>query len=406
MTNPDKQIAIIGGGPAGLMAAYQLCQQDGMQVHVFDQKPSVGRKFLIAGRGGLNLTNAEDLSRFMERYEEGAAFLSPHIKAFTPDQLREWATSLGIETFVGSSGRVFPKEMKATGLMRAWTKYLTAAGVQFHLSHKWQGLEADGSLKFTNKTDDAITFAADATLLSMGGASYAHLGASGEWAAHLKDHPVSIAPFAPINCGYETGWSDHILPKFEGMPLKNVAAHLNGRTGRGDMVITAYGLEGGALYAISPEITRDLGANESVTVHLDLRPDMTTGDITARLQNRGKASLSNHLRKKLKLSPLELALFYELTDKESLASPGSIARSLKSLPIAFTAARPMDRAISVMGGIDLEELGDDLMLRQMPGVFAAGEMLDWHAPTGGYLLQACFSTAVTAAEGIRNYLKS
>jgi len=405
MTTADKQIAIIGGGPAGLMAAYRLCQQDGLNIHVFDQKPSVGRKFLIAGRGGLNLTNAEDLESFLSRYEEGAEFLMPHIKAFSPDDLQKWAASLGIETFVGSSGRIFPKEMKATGLMRAWTKYLTSAGVQFHLQHKWQGFTPTGDLTFTDKAGDDVSFTADATLLAMGGASYAHLGATGDWREHLTQSAITVAPFAPINCGYDIQWSDHILPKFEGAPLKNISVSLNGKSGRGDMVLTAYGMEGGALYAISPEITRQITKTGTATIHMDLRPDFTVGNLTARLQNRGKASLSNHLRKKLKLSPLELALLYELTEKESLSDPGEIARSLKSLPITFTNTRPIDRAISVMGGIALSELTDDLMLRQIPGVFAAGEMLDWHAPTGGYLLQACFSTAVAAADGILHYIQ-
>ncbi|MBE7637039.1 TIGR03862 family flavoprotein [Sneathiella sp. P13V-1] len=400
-----KSVAIIGGGPAGLMAAYFLCQNKNLNITVYEQKPSVGRKFLIAGRGGLNLTNAEDLEFFLNRYEKATPFMAPHIQNFTPQDLQNWANDLGVETFTGSSGRVFPVKMKATSLMRAWTKYLSGANVQFKLSTTFTGLGDDGTLQFKDKDNTLFFDNPDAVLLSCGGASYKHLGATGEWVDAIKGFDLVCNPFAPINCGYRVDWSNHILPTFEGEPLKNVAVSLNGKVGRGDLIISKSGLEGGAIYAISIEVTKQLQISKPVHLSLDLRPDQTAEELQEKLSKRRKKdSLSNYLRKRLKLSSLEVSLLNEFTDRDRFQDPSYIAASIKNLQIPILDTAPMDRAISVMGGLDLSELDENLMIRKNPGWFAAGEMLDWQAPTGGYLLQGCFSTGVSAAKGILRWL--
>ncbi len=396
---------IIGGGPAGLIAAQFLSALNKYDIHLYEQKASVGRKFLIAGRGGLNLTHSEDATLFNNRYGLAEEFLTPHLSRFTPDDLRSWAADLGIETFIGSSGRVFPKEMKATNLMRAWTKKLAAQGVTFHLRHSFTGIDKDGQLCITDQTGATIPAQADVCLFALGGASYSHLGSDGLWTSPLAKQGISLVPFRPMNCGFDVSWSAHML-KFEGKPLKNIGFSLGSECARGDAVLTRYGLEGGVVYALSRSLVVALDQANATLPSLDLRPDLSATDIATRLAtSRSKQSLTNYLRKRLKFSPLEVALLRELTGNAPSADPMSLAKQIKSLPVPVNTARPLSQAISTSGGIQMTELDDQLMLLKHPGWFAAGEMIDWDAPTGGYLLQACFSTGIAAAKGIESWLE-
>jgi uncharacterized flavoprotein (TIGR03862 family) len=407
MNQTKPTICIIGGGPTGLFAAQHLASTGQMDVHVFEQKASVGRKFLIAGRGGLNLTHSEDINPFLNRYGPAKDFLEKHIQAFTPDQVIEWANELGVETFVGSSGRVFPKEMKATGLMRAWTKHLTSLGVQFHLQHSFVGIDEENQILFRDKEGDGYAVKPDVVLYAMGGASYPHLGSTGRWVNKISAKGIEVAPLIPVNCGYELEWSEHMLPRFAGEPIKNITLTADGLTGTGDMIVTEYGLEGGALYAVSQTLSRAFADDKPMTMTLNLRPHLSQEQIKEKLeQPRGKLTLTNFLRKKMKLTALEIALIHELADRSKLFNVNYLSNIIQNLPVEFTAPRPITRAISSMGGIDLDELDENLMLTSQPGWFAAGEMLNWDAPTGGYLLQGCFSTGKAAAVGIENWLAS
>ncbi|MEP3245041.1 MAG: TIGR03862 family flavoprotein [Sneathiella sp.] len=405
MTDHKKRIAIIGGGPAGLIAAQFLSALNKYDIHLYEQKASVGRKFLIAGRGGLNLTHSEDATLFNNRYGWAEAFLTPYLSRFTPNDLRAWAADLGIETFVGSSGRVFPREMKATNLMRAWTKKLTADGVTFHLRQTFTAIDKDNRPCFTDQTGEEASINADAYLFALGGASYPHLGADGRWSSPLEKQGIALSPFKPMNCGFDVSWSSHIL-KFEGQPLKNIAFSLGPEIARGDAVLTRYGLEGGVIYALSRSLVLSLDQGGTTCPVLDLRPDLSATEISERLTaSRGKQSMPNYLRKRLKFSPIETALLRELTGNVIASNPIALAKQIKALPVTVNTSRPISQAISTSGGILMTELDDQLMLRKHPGWFAAGEMIDWDAPTGGYLLQACFSTGIAAAKGMENWLE-
>ncbi len=396
---PSPSVAVIGGGPAGLMAAEVLSRR-GAAVTLYERMPSLGRKFLMAGRGGLNLTHSEDLAPFLKRYGAAADALTAAVQAFPPEALRAWCEDLGQETFVGSSGRVFPKTLKTSPLLRAWLARLRAQGVAFRLRHHWSGWDDSGSLTF--RTPGGMARAEpDATLLALGGASWPRLGADGTWVPLLAEKGVAIAPLAPANCGFAVPWSDLFRRRFEGQPLKNIALRFAGESVRGDLVVTAYGLEGGALYGLSGPLRAALAGPKAVEMTLDLRPDVTAAKLAARLAASKKGqSLANRLRKAAGLSPIAANLLREGGGPLPAGDAGALAYRIKALPIAVTAPQDLARAISTAGGVAFDGLTPDFMLRARPGVFAAGEMLDWEAPTGGYLLQASFATGKAAAEGL------
>ena len=389
-----SSIAIIGAGPAGLFAAEHLAKV-GLTVTVYDRMPSVARKFLMAGRGGLNLTHSEPFEAFVGRYGGAADWLRPRLERFPPEALVAWAEALGQPTFVGSSGRVFPKALKASPLLRAWLARLGELGVELRPRHEWRGWSEDGALAFRTPDGD-VSVAADAAVLALGGASWPRLGTDGGWAALLPD---DVTPFRPSNMGVDVAWSP-VMQGFAGQPLKGIALTFGGRTVRGEAVVTRYGLEGGAVYALSAEL-RDAAAGGAVMLDVDLRPDMSVGALTGRLAKpRGGQSLSNHLRKVLKLSSVETNLLREAHGKYLPAEPGALARAIKAAPLRVSGVQGLARAISSAGGVRLDAVDEDLMLKARPGVFVAGEMLDWEAPTGGYLLQASFATSLAAAEGV------
>lgn len=400
----SKNIAIIGGGPSGLMAA-QIIAEAGHHVTIYDAKPSLGRKFMMAGRGGLNLTHSEPLENFTTRYFEASNWLAPHIKSFGPQELQKWCEELGQETFIGSSGRVFPLTMKASPLLRAWLKRLENLGVSYAVRHYWQGFDGD-NLTFTDAENKTIKVKADATLLALGGSSWPHLGSDGFWVNVLKKQGVKISDLRPSNCGFVTKWSDYLINNFAGTPLKSVAITHNDYLQKGEMIITKQGIEGVAVYALSANLRESIKSQGRAVLHIDLRPEMSLLSLTKKLQIRGKKSLGNYLRK-AGFPSIASSLLNELipADKLAKATPDILAKYLKNLPITLTSTTNIDRAISTAGGISQESVNENFMLKTKPGVFAAGEMLDWEAPTGGYLLQGCFSTAVSAAKGILNFIK-
>ena len=396
-----KRVAVVGAGPAGLMAA-EVAAQGGAQVTVYDRMPSAGRKFLMAGRGGLNLTHGEPLESFLARYAAPDA-LRATIRAFPPDALRAWSAALGQETFVGSSGRVFPRAMKASPLLRAWLRRLDKGGVRFALRHRWTGW--DGPRLAFETPAGTIAIEAAATVLALGGASWPRLGSDGEWAGTLARAGVAIAPLRPSNCGFLVGWSD-VFRRFAGQPLKRLALSFGDRVVRGEAVITATGLEGGAVYALSGPLRDAIAAHGEATLHIALRPDMN--DIERRLgAPRGKQSISTFLRKALSLSPAEIGLLQEATrGKLAALPPAELARLVNAVPVRLAGTAPPARAISSAGGVRFDAIDARFMLRDRPGVFVAGEMLDWEAPTGGYLLQACFATGVAAGRGVLEWLRA
>ena len=400
-----KSVAIIGAGPGGLMAAERLARK-GHSVTVFERMPSPARKFLMAGRGGLNITHSEPLALFLKRYGRSEAWLKPVLEQFSPTDLRNWAADLGVETFVGSSGRVFPKAMKASPLLRAWLARLRGAGVEIRLRHSWRGFDEAGRPVIEGPGGERAACAADATLLALGGASWPRLGSDGGWRSVLADAGVAVAAFQPANCGFAVSWSEHMRERFSGTPIKRIALMTASRRVRGEAVITRQGIEGGAVYALADALREDIARFGKALMVVDLRPDLTVEELARRLNRpRGSQSLSNHLRKAAALSPVATALLREPKGPFPQA-PDALARLIKALPLVLDSAHPIERAISTAGGIVLSELDEGFMLRRLPGVFAVGEMLDWEAPTGGYLLQATFSTAVAAAEGIDRYLKA
>lgn len=406
-----KRAVVIGGGPAGLMAAEvisaQANRQNGIEVAVYDAMPSVGRKFLLAGKGGLNLTHSEPLPAFTARYGVHRDRFARLLADFGPDQLRSWAAGLGISTFIGTSGRVFPDEFKAAPLMRAWVRRLRAQGVAFHPRHRWTGFAPDGSPVFMTP-DGEITAQADAILLALGGGSWARLGSDGAWIGPLSALGCHITPLRPANCGFLAEWTAHMQPHF-GHPLKNIALSIGPHRVRGEAMITAYGIEGGAVYALSAwlrDAVEDAAASgQPATLHLDLKPDLDHAALLARLSKPcGRLSLSNWLRKAVGLTPAAVAVLRETTPPERLQNPADLCPAIKDVCLPLTAPRPMDEAISTAGGLAWDELDDALMLRRRPGLFCAGEMLDWEAPTGGYLLTGCFSTGWRAGKSLIDWL--
>jgi uncharacterized flavoprotein (TIGR03862 family) len=400
-------VAIIGAGPAGLMAA-EVLARGGVHVTVYDAMPSVGRKLLMAGRGGLNLTHSEALPSFLTRYGKAMPQLTAAISAFPPDALREWSEALGQPTFVGSSGRVFPRAFKASPLLRAWLRRLDSIGVQFKLRHRWTGWDDDGQLSF-HTPDGRRVVEAHATVLALGGASWPRLGSDGAWVETLAAGGVTISPLRPANCGFTVAWSDIFRDRFEGHPLKGIALSLGSQTLRGEAVVTRSGLEGGAIYALSAHLREAIAGAGQATLHIALRPDLEMQDLMAQLSRpRGRQSLSNFLRKAVHLSPATIGLLQETAIASGVSlsslSTTSLAGLINAVPVKLDGLAPIARAISTAGGISFEELDADFMIRRVPGLFAAGEMLDWEAPTGGYLLQASFATGAAAGRGALKWL--
>jgi uncharacterized flavoprotein (TIGR03862 family) len=401
-------VAIIGGGPAGLMAAEEISKH-GIQVDLYDAMPSVGRKFLMAGKSGLNLTHAEPLESFLSRYGARRAVLEPIITAFPPQALREWAKVLGITTFVGSSKRVFPTEMKAAPLLRAWLHRLRVMGVRFHMRHRWLGFDSNGCLRFMTPDGETV-ISATATVLALGGGSWAQLGSTGAWVPILQQAGVTVTPLQPSNCGFEVTWSSHLREHFAGEPVKSVTISFTDSAGevqrkQGDFVITHYGLEGSLVYAFAAAVRDVIGKAGRATLYLDLLPALSQAHISEKLtQPRGKRSLAEHLRKQIGIRGVKAALLYEVATQETLADPHQLAAMIKTLPVVCERPRPIDEAISTAGGVSFDALDAQLMLMKLPGVFCAGEMLDWDAPTGGYLLTACFASGYIAGQGVVNWL--
>ena len=402
MSPTIKNVAVIGAGPAGLMAA-EVLAQSGAAVTVYDAMPSAGRKFLMAGRGGLNLTHSEPLPQFLGRYREATPHLRAAIEAFPPQALRDWSEALGQETFVGSSGRVFPKAFKASPLLRAWLRRLDSMGVRFALRHRWTGWDEQGRLRFqTPHGPHAVE--ASAVVLALGGASWPRLGSDGAWVSTLAAKGVQVSTLRPANSGFSVAWTDVFRERFEGQPLKGVALTFGAHTVRGEAIVTRTGIEGGAVYALSAELREAILHDGRVTLNVALRPDVEVGDLTEKLSAaKGKQSFSNFLRKAANLSPVAIGLLQEAAKATGMSlsalSPADLARLIQAVPVQLSGVSPIARAISTAGGLAFDEIDDDFMLRRVPGVFAAGEMLDWEAPTGGYLLQASFATGVAAGRG-------
>ena len=438
-----KKVIVVGGGPSGLMAADALLAA-GLEVHVYDAMPSVGRKFLLAGKGGLNLTHSEPVDIFSSRYGERRQHIETLLKGFDNAQVRVWAQSLGVETFVGSSGRVFPADMKAAPLLRAWLHRLrhpaSGSGVQFHMRHRWTGwaTNAAGAVAGTTLNFDSptgpIQVQADAVVLALGGGSWARLGSNGAWVPWLQAAGVSVAPLLPSNCGFDAvvlpavqaqgdampvqvvpaslarGWSEHFSTRFAGQPFKSVAISVTTSHGktfqrRGEFVATATGVEGSLIYAASNLLRDEIVAQGHATFHLDVLPDFSAERVLAEVRHpRGTRSLSSHLKSRLHLEGIKMAILHELLSKTQINDPAQLAAAIKALPIPLVATRPMDEAISTAGGVLFEVTDQNLMLEQLPGVFCAGEMLDWEAPTGGYLLTACLASGKAAGEGVIRHL--
>ncbi len=434
----NKKVVVIGGGPAGLMAAEVLVNA-GVVVDLYDAMPSVGRKFLLAGKGGMNLTHSESADRFAERYGARRTQIEALLRGFGAPELRAWAQDLGIETFVGSSGRVFPKDMKAAPLLRAWLQRLRhpahgGAGVAFHMRHRWLGWSEDGRELRFESPEGEVRVQADAMVLALGGGSWARLGSNGAWVPLLAAHGVAVAPLLPANCGFDValqrklppegqalpvqavpapaGWSEFFASRFAGQPFKTVAIRCTDGLGRsferkGEFVATATGVEGSLVYAASSLLREEIIRTGHATLHLDLLPDMPAGRVLAEVSHpRGSRSLSSHLKSRLGIDGIKAAVLHELLSKEDMHDTGKLAVALKALPLQLVAARPIDEAISSAGGVLFEALDADLMCEARPGLFCAGEMLDWEAPTGGYLLTACFASGKRAGEGALRYLQA
>jgi len=398
-------VAVVGAGPAGLMAA-EVLAQGGCHVTIYERMPAPGRKFLLAGRGGLNLTHSEESTRFLARYGEAADRLRAAVEAFPPAATRQWCEGLGQDTFIGSSGRVFPKSFKASPLLRAWLRRLAGAGVQLKLRHRWTGWNAQGHLEF-DAPEGRVTAAADAAVLALGGASWPRLGSDGAWAAVLANSGIEVAPLKPANCGFVANWSDEFRNRHEGQPLKRIALSFGDETARGEATITRQGLEGGGIYALSAALRQAIAAAGEAVLHIALRPDISEAALRHSLQvPRQKQSLSTFLRKAAKLSPAAIGLLREAAgEKFSGMAAAELAALIQAVPVRLVATAPIERAISTAGGVSFEAVDTNFMLGKRPGVFVAGEMLDWEAPTGGYLLQASFATGVAAARGALAWLE-
>jgi len=395
----NHSAVIIGGGPAGLMAAEVLIGH-GVKVDVYDSMPSLGRKFLMAGRGGLNLTHSEPFEQFVSRYGNRREKIEPMLKSFGPDELIEWASGLGVETFVGTSGRVFPKEMKSSPLLRAWLKRLDEAGVIFHLQHKWLGWNADKSLKFETSEGEKTVYA-DAVVLALGGGSWAKLGSDGAWVKWLDQAGVKVEALKPSNCGFDVAWSPHFRERFEGQPLKSVVLSFGTFRHQGEFIVTKDGVQGSLVYAASALIRDEIAAKGNAVIILDMSPDRSHEWLVEKLSRpRGSRSMASHLEKTVGLKGLKVGLLHESMPKEDFTNAERLASFIKQMPIPLIAPRPLDEAINSAGGVAFESLDENLMIRNLPGIFCAGEMLDWEAPTGGYLLTACFASGRTAGLGI------
>lgn len=402
---PDKTVAVIGGGPAGLMAA-ETISQAGLKVNVYDAMPSVGRKFLMAGKGGLNITHSDPYDVFLTRYGAHQNHIKPMLDIFGTGELQEWVHQLGIETFIGSSGRIFPAEMKAAPLLRAWLHRLRQSGVTFHVRHQWLGWSMSNpqALRFMSPQmeKEAVT---DAVVLALGGGSWPQLGSTGAWVELLVARGVQVNPLVPANCGFDVAWKDHFRERFAGRPLKSVIATFKDYRQQGDCVITDTGIEGGLIYALSAPLRDQIANNGTATLTLDLVPDKTLSSLVEKFsQPRGKQSMANHLRKRLGIAGVKAALLREVLSAEDINNPIKLCSAIKSLPIKLMATRPIEEAISSAGGVSFDALDKHLMLRHLPGVFCTGEMLDWEAPTGGYLLTACFASGKTAGGGVLEWL--
>ena len=392
------------------MAAEALSLVEGLDITVYDAMPSVGRKFLMAGRGGLNLTHNEGLEGFIARYGPRADVLRSAIHVCSPEDVRQWCEGLGQATFVGSSGRVFPKAMKASGVLRAWLTRLDLRGVSFATRHWWTGWDAEGRLLFTTP-DGEIAVDADATLLALGGASWPRLGSNGAWVNVLVDAGITVAPLVPANVGFDVAWSDVFRKRFEGQPLKSIAVSHGAWSTRGEAMVTASGIEGGAIYALSASLRDAIMDTGETELIVDLKPDMDSAELVAQLQReRSKQSMSTYLRKAVRLSPVAIGLLQEAAFARGVLLANldqtSLAAAIKAVPVRLIGVGSHEKAISSAGGVHFEAIDDAFMLADKPGVFVAGEMLDWEAPTGGYLLQACFSTGAVAGRGIAQWLSA
>ncbi|CAB5662101.1 dihydropyrimidine dehydrogenase subunit A [Delftia tsuruhatensis] len=434
----DCDVAVIGAGPAGLMAAEGLAGK-GLAVHVFEAKSSAGRKFLMAGKGGLNLTHSEALPAFVSRYGEHSAEVSRWLDLLSPDRLRAWARDLGVETFVGSSGRVFPQDMKAAPLLRAWLVRLRAQGVVLHMRHRWLGWQGGEVLEF-QAPEGRLQVRARAVVLALGGGSWARLGSDGQWVPWLEQRGIEVAPLKPANCGFDVGlgtvqagagidrrefmaellgasrqpvrgWSPYFCERFAGQPFKSVALSFDDGQGgafsrKGEFVATATGVEGSLVYAVSAALREAIARDGQATIHIDLLPQRTPEDVLAQVRHpRGSRSLASHLKGRLGLEGIKAAVLHEVLGKEGMADAARLAHAIKALPLTLVAPRPIDEAISTAGGVRLQALDARGMCVAAPGVFCAGEMLDWEAPTGGYLLTACMASGVQAAQGVERYLE-
>lgn len=403
--SPPRSVAIIGGGPAGLMAAEALLDR-GFSVDLYDGKPSVGRKFLMAGKSGLNLTHGEPFSDLLARFGTQAALLEPHLRTFGPTEIQAWAEGLGIEIFSGTSGRIFPKVMKASPLLRAWLKRLGARGLRIHARHLWRGWRQDGALVF-DTAGTTVNPSPGAVVLALGGASWPRLGGDGKWEKALRRKGINLAPFQPANCGFDVAWSAYFAGNFAGQPVKSCRLSIGGISVPGDFVVTDTGVEGGAIYTLSAPLREQINAKGAAMLLLDLTPGRSLERLTASLSRpRGKRTLSKHLLQATGLSGVKASLLRDRLPASTFDNPNTLAKAIKSLGLVLTAPRPVAEAISTAGGVDFEELDERLMLTKLPGVFVAGEMLDWEAPTGGYLLTACFATGRAAGLGAAAWLEA
>lgn len=403
-----KRVAIIGGGPAGLMAAEVLSGQ-GVQVDVYDAMPSVGRKFLLAGRGGLNLTHSEPTDKFLARFGERGADVGTWLQIFDAQAVRDWAAALGIATFVGTSGRVFPEAMKAAPLLRAWLNRLRATGVTFHMRHRWLGWQGGpagpGHLRFATPAGE-LTAQADALLLALGGGSWGRLGSDGAWVPELQARGVDMAALRAANCGFDVGWSEHFRQRYAGQPVKSVAISRSAPGGeplsrQGEFIVTQSGIEGSLVYAFAAGLRDEIESQGQARLFLDLMPGWSAQRVLQEVTHpRGARSMSSHLQSRLKLTGVKAGLLRECAAAEAFQDPCRLSALIKALPLQVLRPRPIDEAISSAGGVRFQALSAHLMLKALPGVFCAGEMIDWEAPTGGYLLTACMASGVAAARGI------
>ena len=407
-TVPQRRVAVVGGGPAGLFAAERL-RAAGLEVDLYERKGSPGRKFLIAGKGGLNLTHSDPPAVFTARYREQAAAVASWLQTFDAQALRDWAAGLGVDTYVGSSGRVFPVDRKAAPLLRGWVRRLKEQGVRLHVNHRWLGWTAAGALRMATPEGER-TVEAEATVLALGGGSWPQLGSDGAWVPVLAGHDIDVAPLQPANCGFDVAWTPWFAQRHAGAPLKPVVAHWTDLHGRprqqqGECVVSGYGIEGSLVYALSADLRERLTREGAVTLFLDLAPGREAARLLSDLSRPRKGrSFGEHLRRQAGLDAVKTALVFEMLGKEAGQDLARVVDTVKRLPVPLIAARPLAEAISTAGGVSLQEMDDALMLQARPGVFCAGEMLDWEAPTGGYLLTACFASGARAARGVIDWL--